>query len=324
MVTDWSRGIDYQETEEGDVSGVTASNNTIGIFVRGGSAGQIVDNQANENGLAGLWLASTNNQEVKNNDFSNNEKNGIHIRASSTNTLIGNQANHNGKHGVYVVSSTGNDFWKTNASNNALAGFRLFQSDNNRIRESVVHDNANGLVLTSSDNNYVEKPDEDGSERWSFWGAYEAGGTRITNITVGEDSGYATTFRSQTNDIQFRGINADEVPADPSGHTNIGKYVVAKNTTGDSAEASFLINVSYTDAEASGVNEDDLAVWVYSVTDGTWSEIPGSTVDTDKNYVRAYAKDFSNGKQIYAVLNTDSPESTSQSTSNQTPSEAGC
>ncbi len=70
-------------------------------------------------------------------------------------------------------------------------------------------------------------------------------------------SGYPTTFRSQTNDIRFHGTNADEVPADPSGHTNIGRYIVAENTT-DGAEASFLINVSYTDAEASGVNEDDL------------------------------------------------------------------
>jgi len=116
---------------------------------------------------------------------------------------------------------------------------------------------------------------------------YSDEGSRDNSIVDFTISSYPTT-------ISFIyehgiGIKAVTVPEpDPAGKANIGKYVNVTNATADSW---IILNVSYSDADVTNVEEDSLRL--YRWTDTEWAEIAGSAVNTAENYVYANVTSFS-------------------------------
>jgi glycerol kinase len=82
-------------------------------------------------------------------------------------------------------------------------------------------------------------------------------------------------------------------PSDPDGKRNISKYVNATNVTADSW---LFLNVSYTDANVTDVDEASLKLYRWNGT--AWTEVPGSGVNIAENYVYANITSFS----IFAPL----------------------
>jgi PGF-CTERM protein len=107
----------------------------------------------------------------------------------------------------------------------------------------------------------------------------------LSNTSVGN-----TTFAIATlSNVDAAGVTA--VPASPSGLNDADAYV---NLTATSGSGYADVVVAYTDADVSGtpgVDEDTLAL--YNHEGGTWSPVPGSTVDTAANTVRANVTSFS-------------------------------
>ena len=79
------------------------------------------------------------------------------------------------------------------------------------------------------------------------------------------------------------GLSAVEsLPDDPDGLTNVGQYV--EGDSNSNAGGSFALSVHYDDEDVpDDVDEDSLRL--YQFTDGEWTEVPGSLVDTDANTV---------------------------------------
>ena len=86
----------------------------------------------------------------------------------------------------------------------------------------------------------------------------------------------------------------DTAPPDPAGKLNISKYVNATNVT---ANSWIFLNVSYTDADVSGVEEDSLLLYKWNGTESAWvlANATGQPngVNTTGNYVYANVTSFS-------------------------------
>lgn len=62
------------------------------------------------------------------------------------------------------------------------------------------------------------------------------------------------------------------------------------------------ISLPYTDDQIQGLSTDDLAIFYYNDSTGSWEEVNGSTVDTDAQTVSAFVTHFS----TYGILATES------------------
>jgi hypothetical protein len=137
----------------------------------------------------------------------------------------------------------------------------------------------------------------------------------VTNLEIG-----STIISFTSKDIALKnGTNPGNIP---SGYQHIGKFVNATNT---SADSWLYLNVSYTNSDIFGVNENSLFIarnngtWEINTsmfTDGTYG------VNTDEDYVYANITNFGS---IFAPLGRDTippqitiitPENTTYNTQN--------
>jgi hypothetical protein len=115
----------------------------------------------------------------------------------------------------------------------------------------------------------------------------------VVNVTV-----VNMTFNSSGNPVLASFVlsgsvvlkSVDSFPSDPSGYSNISKYL---NVTNSSAAWVYL-NVSYNDSDwqnARVISENSLSLWKYNASG--WSRVAGGGVDTVRNYVYANLTSFS-------------------------------
>ncbi|RLG32424.1 hypothetical protein DRN97_07380 [Methanosarcinales archaeon] len=89
-------------------------------------------------------------------------------------------------------------------------------------------------------------------------------------------------------------MTTPELKLNPAGKVNIRKFVNVTNVTADSW---IFLNVSYRDADVSGVDEDSLLLYRWNETASAW-ELANETgkpngVNTTGNYVYANVTSFS-------------------------------
>ncbi len=91
-------------------------------------------------------------------------------------------------------------------------------------------------------------------------------------------------------------MNSSSSPAgDPTGYTDLGKYLNIANTT----VAWVYLNISYVDADLGEVNESTLQLYRYNAA---WSDISGTNgVDISNNYVYANLTTFG----VFAPMGVD-------------------
>jgi len=96
-----------------------------------------ISNNTVSNNRIGIWIKTSSNNKIINNNVSSNEAwgNGIGIRLydSSYNEIANNIANSNDWQGIYLVSSTNNKLTNNSASKNRETGISLGESSNNNI-----------------------------------------------------------------------------------------------------------------------------------------------------------------------------------------------
>ena len=215
---------------------------------------------------AGIYLYDAAYCNISDNAATNNYC-GIRLNISSNNTLMNILASDN-DYGVWLESSSSNRLTNTNAQSNER-GIWLQSSSNNTLM--------NTYTLNNTD--------------WDFYSGENSHGNTIDNFIV--VAGYPTMVSfTYDNGVGIKGVDA--ASGDPAGKTNIGKYVNATNVTADSW---LFLNVSYSDADVSGVQESTLRIWKHK---GSWYEVGGSGVNEAENYVHMNITEFC----IFAPLGT--------------------
>lgn len=288
------------------------SNNTIanasrglGVYWAGSSNSYILDNTFLDAGSPVMHFASSSNNTIARNVINDTTGNGIQLESGSGNTLINNTLNNLGWIGFRLYSSTsgntliGNDIntglgaafsLETSTNNNLSAntvsgngyGVTLWTSStNNTIMHGTYNNNTYGIYVSASDNSTFTNNSATNNSIADFYSTGTSVGNVVTNLTLGNT---LVTFTSLDVTINTSGAPA----ADPAGYKNISKYV---NVSGNAGGSWIYMNVSYSAAEVSGLNESLLRMWRYN---GSWVQVPGTnSVDTTANIVYANISSFS-------------------------------
>lgn len=186
------------------------------------------------------------------------------ILSGDYNMLMNNTANSNVEDdGIALHESHNNTLTANTANGNANAGIHLYE------------DSSNNILTTNTVSNNTEA---------DFYSTNNSENNTITDLTV---SSYPTTLSfTFDNGIAIKGVETAPA-ADPAGKLNISKYV---NITNVSESSWIELQVGYEDADLGNVSESSLRLWRYN---GTWSEVPNSSVNVTANFVSANIGSFS-------------------------------
>ncbi len=232
-VTDWSYGIYYENTINGNIDNNTASSNSDGIFLSSSGSNTLTNNNVLNNYAdiyhAGIYLHSSNNNTLSGNSASSNfngifldssssnnklisnnassNYHGIYLHTSSNNTLSGNSARLNNGYGFYVISGSNNTLIGNNASNNAAGISLQFSSNNTLSGNNVTPYYDNGIYLLYSSNNmlsgnnasiYLQSSSNNtlSGNNASIYLYYSSNNTLISNNASNNDNGIGLSYSS--------------------------------------------------------------------------------------------------------------------------------
>ncbi len=301
---------------------VANNNSQVGISLASVQNNTIISNAANNNSQYGIGLISSvsgpdpvraNSNTIINNTANFNILYGIYIYSASNNSIINNTANWNVNTGIYITYATGylgailnsstNQFINNYAEYNNY-GIYFDTSEENTITNNTISSNTFiGIYLTASRNNtFINNTAKNNSYR-DFMSAADSTKNTVTNLTIGPMISFTST------DIGLGNLTAP--PSNPSGYQNIGKYV---NVTNTSANSWIFLNISYTNADVSGINESNLSIARYDgallgwVTNTT-SFAAQNGVIASLNYVFANITGFGSPFAPFTSTDTTLPNS---------------
>jgi len=254
-----------------NISENNCSNNNYGIYLNFSSNNTLANNTANSNygeweNCYGIYLSSSSNNTLLNNTANSNYGEncyGIYLSSSSNNTLANNTANSNYGYmdgcGIYLMDSSNNTLTNNTANSNYGdygCGIWLYSSSNNTLANNTASNNGqHGIYLRSSSNNTLASNNCSNNTQWDIY--IEGSDSTFTNNTL---NGTTISF-TYSGDVSLKGVGSPA--ADPAGQQTIGKFVSATN---QSTGTWLFINFSYSDADVSGLDESDLAVWKHNGT----------------------------------------------------------
>jgi len=204
----------------------------------------------------GIHLGSADHCNISENTASNNHY-GISLDSSSNNTLTGNTASSNNNNGIYLYDSSNNTLTNNTANSNIIDGIYLCSSSNNMLTGNNASSNDNDGIELYKVSNYNTLTNNNCSNN-TQWDIYITGSdSTFSNNTL---NGTTISF-VYGGDVSLKGVGSPA--ADPAGQRTIGKFISATN---QSAGAWLFINFSYSDADVSGLDESNLAVWKHNGT----------------------------------------------------------
>ena len=278
-----SIGIDLSDSSNNNLTSNNASdNNDYGIRLYQSSDNTLTGNNANSNDIGIYLYYSTNNNNLTSNNASDNYY-GIHLyHWTNNNNLTDNNANSNDI-GIYLRDSSDNNLTSNTANLNGI-GIRLIGlSNNNNLTSNNASDNNNkGIELQSSSDNTLTDNTAKSNTYQDFYSL-----SSINNTVTDLDIGSVISFTGKN--ISIKSETAP--PSDPSGYSNISKFI---NATNNSADSWLFMNVSYNETDIFGLDDSSLKMWRYNSTAPEWEKVANTNdVDVDQNYVYANITNFS-------------------------------
>lgn len=141
------------DVNEAVIDGFTVSGSSAsGIYLQNTHYSVIRDNKAINNEI-GIFLHSSGNNILTNNQADSNKQGGIFLELSDNNALEGNSASQNNDKGIFLSSSSKNSLIKNNVFLNGWNGITLWSSQNNTLQDNKVLRNTYGIVISESEGN---------------------------------------------------------------------------------------------------------------------------------------------------------------------------
>jgi len=314
-VADWASGVAYRNVSGGRIAGVEAIRNYDGIaFLRTddvsvadgrlvdnafgvdllSSSGVSVRNTTARDGEYGIRLRSTDSSRLAGNDLRRNVVAGVALSRSVDNLLRNNTAGANAVGIGLADASRANVLIDNRVTGNAREGIDVASgSDGNELEGNSLVDNRKGIRLSGVTGTRLLDTVARNNSR-DFHAESGSIDTDVENLTLA-----SATVSFEARDVAVDAVGSP--PAAPTGTPAIGRYVRVEPTNANGNASGFdpahswaFLNVSYTDADASGVDESALRLWRYNRTTGDWSLAgPPNGVDTAANYVFANVTAFS-------------------------------
>jgi parallel beta-helix repeat protein len=153
-------GIYFNNVQNGVVESTISMNNRIGVYLSSSNRNNLYGNNLSDNWDWGICLENSSNNDIYNNDAWNNQDNdlcyssaGIFLAYSSSNNIHNNIASTNDWGIVLGHSSSNNNIHHNIVSNNGR-GISLYSSSNNNIHNNTASNNGeDGVYLYSSSYN---------------------------------------------------------------------------------------------------------------------------------------------------------------------------
>ncbi|MCD6575720.1 MAG: right-handed parallel beta-helix repeat-containing protein [Nanoarchaeota archaeon] len=260
--------------------------NTYAIYARSHYLSVFRSNfSSNSNGVMTFYA---NYNDVVNNSFAKNKYDALIIHHSNYNNVINNHIS-NGGHGIYLVSSNNDVIMGNMITSNINYGLYLSSSNDNEIVNNTLRDNSYGVFSQSSTGNQFEDNNIYGNNWYDF--KLTSGSTaELTNnyiskgveLSSSEISVENTDIGGSVASFTSRDVKVSpptSIPSTPSNYISTGDYLLAANT---SSGGWLVLNMSYSDSDVYTINESTLRMWKYN---GSWYELPNSTVDISNNVV---------------------------------------
>jgi parallel beta-helix repeat protein len=143
------------------------SNSGHGIFLAGSDGNNITGNNAWRNRYYGIYLLSSDDNDINVNDFSNN-RDGIHLSDSHDNDVTVNDVSSNNLAGIHLDGSDLNSITGNNAWNNWY-GIYSRHSHYNDVTVNDVSNNRFGIWFDGSDGNSITGNDASSNFGPSIW-----------------------------------------------------------------------------------------------------------------------------------------------------------
>ncbi|MEM7814974.1 MAG: right-handed parallel beta-helix repeat-containing protein, partial [Candidatus Aenigmatarchaeota archaeon] len=188
------------------------------------------------------------------------------ITTSTYNVIANNSASGNLGPGVWIDwQSNYNNITSNIFTSNGEDGIAIYHSYHNIIINNTAASNSRyGISFTSgSAHNTVINNTAQNNAVWDFFSSSNALNNTVINLITWQNR---ISFIAL--DICLRGMLPTEAPADPSGATNISKWV---NATNNSADSWLFLNFSYSDGELGGANESKLRIAKHNASGWTAS-----------------------------------------------------
>ena len=150
------KGVDLSGRSNVTIKNVTITNFYYGIYLSSSNYNDIVGNNITANNGYGILLWSSSNNSICGNNIANN-RGGIGLYCSSNyNSICGNNITANNGYGICLRYSSNNTVFGNNITANSYDGIRLYYSSNNSIcGNNITANNAYGICLVYSSNNSI-------------------------------------------------------------------------------------------------------------------------------------------------------------------------
>ncbi|MBS7270694.1 MAG: right-handed parallel beta-helix repeat-containing protein, partial [Candidatus Freyarchaeota archaeon] len=146
-----SKGIDLSYRENVTVINLKIEGFDYGLYLDT-TTNTVISNNDFINNYCGIWLTSASNNKITANNISN-ENYGIWLKNSTNNFIAGNKiTSHN--YTIYLGYSSDNTIHGNNIANNKL-GIFLYSSSNNTISHNNITKNSQGIHLLNSTKNLI-------------------------------------------------------------------------------------------------------------------------------------------------------------------------
>ena len=288
-VTGWQVGFYLYSSSKNNLTGNTASHNTIYGFVLDFSSNNniLYANNANNNTEYGFALDSTsNNNTFRINTANYNTEYGFALDSTSNNTLLGNTANYNTLCGFALNFSSYNNLTGNTANNNTQYGFALFSSSNNNLTGNTANYNGyGGFYIDPSWYNTLTDNNADYNTLYGFH-MYNSSNNNLTGNSASNNNGYGFYLSGNSTGNNITGntaLNNTNGGYDWSTCTGINDF------TG--CVVAYYLCVNVTDTSGSPLSGADVEVLsngtvIYTTTTGSngltsWIDVPYQTLMTD-------------------------------------------
>ncbi|MFC7215330.1 right-handed parallel beta-helix repeat-containing protein [Saliphagus sp. GCM10025334] len=267
----------------------------VGIQLDGSQANNLTDNQIWANQWdtqrtvrSGIRLDSDSNETVLQRNYVYGQsssqtqalQDGIYV-ASERNTLTANYVQSAHYSGI-VVYGDGNELDSNTATGNVEHGFEIKSGDIELMNNVATGNSLSGIYIDGTTFGTVLNNTASGNSNWDVT-LVDTAGLDADNTAL-SSGGPGVTVSAI--DASIKGVGSKPVP---DGMDHVGQFV--------EVDGSPSLEISYTDAAATGVDEDNLSLWYYD--DSSWSHSGGS-VDTAANVVSGTTT-----SGIYAPLSND-------------------